>query len=122
MMKTRESNVIKGLRMLLQQFRARNSDDVKFIGQDHLGNKYYEGKNDRPGGKLRRFYKDSDKRYEGPVEVDLSKRIPPAWDSWLRHRRNDPPSLEEVIQSDSYFEMQQSRAAEKKSLKSSVED
>lgn len=38
--------------------------------------------------------------------ADLT-RVPPAWDAWLRYRRKEPPSLEEIEESERYFIAQQ---------------
>lgn len=56
------------------------------VSQDHLGNKYYEGK-PRPGYKRPRrwvSYKD---------DVNASE-VPPEWHGWLHHQTDDLPDPE----------------------------
>lgn len=86
----------------------------KLIGQDHLGNKYYEVL--KPGHQWRK----KQRYFEAPgvdptsyIVVDKAK-VPPAWNAWLRFRRDDPPTVEEVQESEDYFVNQQNLAAEKK--------
>ncbi|XP_074643033.1 NADH dehydrogenase [ubiquinone] 1 alpha subcomplex assembly factor 2-like [Tubulanus polymorphus] len=63
----------------------------KFIGSDYLGNTYYElEKSESERAKKSRYVKSRD------GDEWNSPKIPTEWDSWLRGRREDPPSLEEV--------------------------
>ena len=47
------------------------------MGEDHLGNVYYEGGRD-PNGVVRRWV-----IYNGPNDAS---RVPPEWFSWLHHQ------------------------------------
>ncbi len=57
----------------------------KLVGQDHLGNTYYEGGVDSEG-RTRRWV-----IYKGYSEASM---IPPGWHGWIHHRVATPPSAE----------------------------
>lgn len=60
------------------------------IGIDAQGNKYFEIPADPQGGRRlpRRWF----------VPIDEEKGIPtPEWSQWLRGRRNEPPTHEEIL-------------------------
>lgn len=61
----------------------------KLVGEDFFGTKYYE----IPRSSTSRFKKPA--RYFQPVN-DFDQEIPPEWEAWLRHRRKEPPTLEEI--------------------------
>ena len=72
-----------------------NEKKQRIVGTDHLGNKYYEIPAD-PSRGIRRpkrgFENDkTDYSESGTVE------IPMEWQAWLRLRRDDPPTPEEVF-------------------------
>ncbi|KAJ3300150.1 hypothetical protein HDU76_006147 [Blyttiomyces sp. JEL0837] len=68
---------------------------LKFMGRDLQGNKYYEGPPIRAGTALpRRTIEYKNKRLEYS-DYD-SSTIPVQWMSWLRHTRDNPPSIEEL--------------------------
>ena len=70
----------------------------KFIGQDLQGNLYFEGPPVREGlSKSRRSIVYGDGRDAYSQYVPHS--IPVQWQAWLRHTREQPPSLDE-LQSD----------------------
>lgn len=52
------------------------------MGEDHLGNVYYEGGKDTNGNPRRWVI------YEGSNDAS---RVPPAWFSWLHHQVDDVP-------------------------------
>ena len=58
----------------------------KLVGEDGMGNRYFEGKA-RPGYyKPRRWVKPKDKKsYD-------SSQVPPEWHGWLHHQSDDVPS------------------------------
>ncbi|KAL3868899.1 hypothetical protein ACJMK2_041655 [Sinanodonta woodiana] len=62
-----------------------------FMGQDQYGNKYFEKKAE-PSQNLR------GSRYVLPQSKDLFEvpEIPTEWNAWLRHRRVEPPTEEEI--------------------------
>ncbi|XP_064626769.1 NADH dehydrogenase [ubiquinone] 1 alpha subcomplex assembly factor 2-like [Lineus longissimus] len=79
----------------------------KYVGEDHLGNKYFEiQKDEKSGVKAKRSYKA---HTEDPTAVG---DIPTEWDSWLRWRRNDPPMQEEIDKNYAMMMARQARAQE----------
>ena len=56
------------------------------VGEDELGNVYYEGGTDSEG-RTRRWV-----IYNGYVEASA---IPPGWHGWMHHRTDTPPSKED---------------------------
>ncbi|KAF6199634.1 hypothetical protein GE061_005932 [Apolygus lucorum] len=67
----------------------------KLIGKDYLGNSYYEVKPPVHSSRSR------PSRYYIPKDNDATKfdePLPAEWEAWLRLRRRDPPSTEEVAQ------------------------
>lgn len=59
----------------------------RFVGQDELGNRYYEARDDRDSydrGRKRRWV-----IYKG--YADASK-VPPDWHGWLRYTYDEPPT------------------------------
>lgn len=106
------SRIVKALKFLFSQRRLRAQEKITFIGQDHLGNKFYE--RCRPSDwRVNRRYFERTYVKEGEDFADLT-RVPPAWDAWLRYRRKDPPSPEEVEESERYFRTQQQLLAKEK--------
>ncbi|VDN53121.1 unnamed protein product [Dracunculus medinensis] len=70
----------------LQSFK-RNSVGMKnFIGEDSVGNKFYE----ICEGKMHKIKRI----YEPAPEIDIKPS--PEWESWLRGTRRFPPSSEEL--------------------------
>lgn len=61
----------------------------KLVGKDFFGTKYYEVSRSSTS----RFKKPA--RYFQSVN-DFDQEIPPEWEAWLRHRRKEPPTLEEI--------------------------
>jgi NADH:ubiquinone oxidoreductase subunit len=60
-----------------------------FVGQDDLGNKYYEARDDRDSydkGRKRRWV-----IYNGYAEAS---KVPPDWHGWLRYTFDEPPTTE----------------------------
>jgi NADH dehydrogenase [ubiquinone] 1 alpha subcomplex assembly factor 2 len=68
-----------------------NSSKTICVGTDHFGTKYFEHINSKSE------YKRS-RRYFVPIDkTNFEQDLPCEWESWLRHRRADPPTNEEVI-------------------------
>ncbi|XP_060825298.1 NADH dehydrogenase [ubiquinone] 1 alpha subcomplex assembly factor 2 [Bombus pascuorum] len=62
----------------------------KLIGEDYYGTKYYEIENPRSRRK-------NSPRYFVPVNKDDdTQEVPVEWEAWLRYRRKDPPTREEI--------------------------
>lgn len=74
------------------------------VGTDHLGNKYYFIPEQKTWtGRVVRA-----KRMVEPVNPSESEyvegNIPMEWDAWIRGRRKEPPSMEELMKNISYRE------------------
>lgn len=77
------------------------------VGRDYLGNVYWEQPPDPVKGrtKFKRWYfPQSDDDWDRP--------IPPEWESWLRYRRPDPPSEEEINRNIAIAQLKKIRAKE----------
>ncbi|XP_070689250.1 NADH dehydrogenase [ubiquinone] 1 alpha subcomplex assembly factor 2 [Pempheris klunzingeri] len=82
------------------------------VGTDHLGNKYYLIPEQKTWtGRLVRA-----KRMvvaANPTEYEyMEGSIPMEWDAWIRGRRKEPPSIEELLQNESYREQIKLKAME----------
>ncbi|XP_029295347.1 NADH dehydrogenase [ubiquinone] 1 alpha subcomplex assembly factor 2 [Cottoperca gobio] len=82
------------------------------IGTDALGNTYYSiPKQKTWTGRLvrarRMVVAANPKEHEY-----LEGSIPTEWDAWIRGRRKEPPSIEELLKNDSYRENIKSKAKE----------
>lgn len=62
----------------------------KLIGEDYYGTKYYEEE-------IRYSSRKRPPRYFVPVnKEDFEQELPAEWESWLRYRRKEPPTQEEI--------------------------
>ncbi|XP_026198773.1 NADH dehydrogenase [ubiquinone] 1 alpha subcomplex assembly factor 2 [Anabas testudineus] len=82
------------------------------VGTDHLGNKYYLIPQQKTWtGRLVRA-----KRMvvaANPTEYEyIEGSIPMEWDAWIRGRRKEPPTVEELLKNESYREEIKLRAKE----------
>ncbi|XP_012283464.1 NADH dehydrogenase [ubiquinone] 1 alpha subcomplex assembly factor 2 [Orussus abietinus] len=64
----------------------------KLVGEDFLGTKYYEQTVKKGGGR-----KKPARSFVTETEDDFDQEIPAEWEAWLRHRRAEPPTEEEVL-------------------------
>ncbi|XP_015432495.1 PREDICTED: mimitin, mitochondrial [Dufourea novaeangliae] len=68
-----------------------NFNRPKLIGTDYFGTKYYEVQVTSTS------VRKKPSRYFTPVnEDDHEQEIPAEWESWLRYRRTEPPTIEEI--------------------------
>lgn len=88
-------------------------DVIKFIGEDHLGNRYYEAERANNPKKIQRYYERKVKPENITDAVDLT-HVPPAWHAWLRFTRKEPPSQVEIQEGEEYYNYQQALATAKK--------
>lgn len=87
-------NFLKSLK-----FKAKE----KPIGSDAQGNKYFETPADPQGGRR------MPRRWFVPVDVDTG--VPtPEWSQWLRGRRAEPPTNEEIAYNESISNMKKVNA------------
>ncbi|XP_039952550.1 NADH dehydrogenase [ubiquinone] 1 alpha subcomplex assembly factor 2 [Bactrocera neohumeralis] len=78
-----------------------------FIGEDYFGNKYYEIPANPSIGKRK------PSRYFVPTDKEaFDQELTAEWEAWLRGRRNEPPTREELVRNLSIMEMKQRNAAE----------
>ncbi|KAG5309081.1 NDUF2 factor, partial [Pseudoatta argentina] len=62
----------------------------KLIGEDYFGTKYYEED-------IRYSVRKRPPRYFIPVnKEDFEQELPAEWEAWLRYRRKEPPTREEI--------------------------
>lgn len=103
----------KSFRTIFKSLKTiRNKEKIIFVGEDKDGTRYYEAQEPHKVRKLRRYYEKRVPSTDFDV-VDLIQ-VPPAWDAWLRYRRQDPPTEEELKDSDNYYKFQQELAAKNK--------
>lgn len=75
----------------------------KFIGEDYNGTKYYEDSG-APSKRGRMFT---------PVDPEnFMQEMPAEWESWLRYRRHEPPTNEEIKASYNLIMQKKSNAAQ----------
>lgn len=64
----------------------------KLIGTDYYGTKYYE----EPIASYSQRRRPS-RSFVPVTKDDFEQELPAEWESWLRHRRKEPPSEEECL-------------------------
>ncbi|GFY73964.1 mimitin, mitochondrial [Trichonephila inaurata madagascariensis] len=82
--------------------------DGKLMGQDHLGNKYYEAASSNPHS----MRKSKNRWFEPKVEEDWQQNLPAEWEAWLRGRRQHAPTEEEVLHNLSIAQMKKVKGDE----------
>ena len=83
--------------------QAVDNSDVRVIGEDYLGNLYYE----------RTIEGKRPRRWVLPIEEDdWDKPVPPEWEAWLRYRRNNPPTFDEINLNIAMAQLKKLRAQE----------
>ncbi|XP_014356537.2 uncharacterized protein LOC106709282 [Papilio machaon] len=76
------------------------------MGKDFSGNIYYEIPADPSRGKRK-----PSRWYDPPKGNDFEDPIPAEWESWLRMRREDPPTEEEIEHNLAIAKLKQENAA-----------
>lgn len=78
-----------------------------YIGEDYFGNKYYEIPPNPSIGKRKasRWFEPSDKEA-------FDQELTAEWEAWLRGRRVEPPTKEELVKNLQIMEMKKRNAAE----------
>ncbi|XP_066499482.1 NADH dehydrogenase [ubiquinone] 1 alpha subcomplex assembly factor 2 [Hoplias malabaricus] len=74
------------------------------VGTDHFGNKYYYVPEQKTWtGRVVRARRMVEAL--NPTEFEyLEGNIPSEWDAWIRGRRKDPPTIEELLKNERYRE------------------
>eukprot|EP00111_Clytia_hemisphaerica_P005505 TCONS_00015972-protein len=96
--------------MVVKWIRSIISSSKKLVGKDPFGNFYFEVV--KGSGRVQRSF-DGQTKHEEYQTGDL----PHEWEAWLRGKRTEPPSDEEIIKNLKYSAQVQMRA-----VKRSAED
>ncbi|KAI8970280.1 hypothetical protein BDF20DRAFT_825957 [Mycotypha africana] len=80
------------------------------VGYDLKGNEYWECPNPL-GGRMKRWVQMADKA-DNDITVFHHNKLPVLWQSWLRHTRDRPPTIAELIQDEKRVWTVQSKAKE----------
>ncbi|KAJ3665517.1 hypothetical protein Zmor_001009 [Zophobas morio] len=75
------------------------------VGSDYFGNKYYEIPADPSVGKRK-----ASRWFDPPKKDDFMQEMPAEWEAWLRGRRTEPPSEEEVMRNYALMQMKKKNA------------
>ena len=74
-----------------------------YVGTDAYGNRYYRER--RPQTRKGTLMREKRwVRYQGPIE---GSKIPPLWNSWLHHGRDEVPQAEEFAAAPSWIKSHQ---------------
>ncbi|XP_059051204.1 NADH dehydrogenase [ubiquinone] 1 alpha subcomplex assembly factor 2 [Achroia grisella] len=76
------------------------------MGKDYIGNIYYEIPADPSVGKRK-----PSRWYDPPKGQDFLDPIPAEWEAWLRMRRTDPPTQEEIANNLAIAKLKKENAA-----------
>ncbi|OXA63478.1 NADH dehydrogenase [ubiquinone] 1 alpha subcomplex assembly factor 2 [Folsomia candida] len=93
----------------IKSFRPRQITG-NLIGKDRFGNQYFEIPPNPSIGKRKaeRWFQPT-----GKNELDhFDKELPAEWESWLRGRRDNPPSEEELVKNQAIALLKKQNAAE----------
>uniref|UniRef100_A0A8D0G7Z9 NADH:ubiquinone oxidoreductase complex assembly factor 2 n=1 Tax=Sphenodon punctatus TaxID=8508 RepID=A0A8D0G7Z9_SPHPU len=96
---------MSGLWRLLRALKVRVTGPPKeLVGLDHYGNKYYLiPKHETWAGQTIRERRmvDAGNLKEYQYEAGI---IPTEWEAWIRKKRKDPPTIEEILKNENYRE------------------
>ncbi|XP_028313017.1 NADH dehydrogenase [ubiquinone] 1 alpha subcomplex assembly factor 2 [Gouania willdenowi] len=82
------------------------------VGTDHLGNKYYFIPQQKTWtGRLLRAKRTVEAATTSECEY-MEGSIPIEWEAWIRGRRKEPPTIEELLKNESYREQIKVKAKE----------
>ncbi|GBP90598.1 hypothetical protein EVAR_86438_1 [Eumeta japonica] len=84
--------------------RARTRERKQ--AKDYLGNTYFEIPPNPSLGKRK-----ATRWYDPPKGKDFNDPVPPEWEAWLRQRRNEPPTKEEIEYNLAIIKLKQENAA-----------
>ncbi|XP_026477117.1 NADH dehydrogenase [ubiquinone] 1 alpha subcomplex assembly factor 2 [Ctenocephalides felis] len=91
------------LKNFINSFKiGRANIKANFIGKDHLGNKYYETPGNPSIGKRK-----ANRYFEPTIKEKFDQELPAEWEAWLRNRRTEPPTEEEINHNLKIIEMKQ---------------
>ncbi|CAK1602316.1 unnamed protein product [Parnassius mnemosyne] len=93
------------IRNLLNSLKPRQIQGNQ-MGRDYIGNIYYEIPADPSRGKRK-----PSRWYDPPKGLDFQDPLPAEWESWLRMRRKEPPTEEEIAKNLAIAQMKKENAA-----------
>lgn len=100
-----ERNLVKIIfQNIINSFKPRTHTGAQ-VGTDYFGNKYFEEPADPSRGRRH------PRRWIQTVSDRFDQEMPAEWDAWLRKRRAEPPSDEEVLKNKAIMEMKKVNAA-----------
>ncbi|ODM86922.1 Mimitin, mitochondrial, partial [Orchesella cincta] len=103
----KERDVFKMIWTNFRNFLRPRQIRGNLIGKDNFGNQYFEIPADPSIGKRK------DARWFEPVVKDnFMQEMPAEWEAWLRGRRKEPPTVEEVLRNQAIADMKKVNAAE----------
>nr|XP_019542116.2 NADH dehydrogenase [ubiquinone] 1 alpha subcomplex assembly factor 2 [Aedes albopictus] len=77
------------------------------MGEDYLGNKYYEIPANPSLGQRR-----PQRRFEPTEKEAYNQEVTAEWEAWLRGRRKEPPTEQELLRNLAIMKMKERNAAE----------
>jgi len=101
----------------LRQGNTGKPADAVQVGSDPFGNRYWEIPADPRRGKRRpvRWYDAPETNQKEILGVDryggFDAKLPAEWDSWLRMRRDEPPTPEQIMDSMALADLKKRNAA-----------
>lgn len=98
------------IRMILKNFvTSLKPRQIRgtLIGSDYFGNKYYEIPPNPSLGKRR-----ASRWFDPPTKDDFMQEMPAEWEAWLRGRRQEPPSEDEVMKNLAIMQLKKKNAIE----------
>ncbi|XP_053658429.1 NADH dehydrogenase [ubiquinone] 1 alpha subcomplex assembly factor 2 [Anopheles marshallii] len=90
----------------LKSFRPRQIKG-NYVGEDYFGNKYYEIPPDPSVGRRR-----ASRWFEPTAKEAYDQEITAEWEAWLRGRRKEPPTEQELLKNLAIMKMKERNAAE----------
>ncbi|XP_013197079.1 NADH dehydrogenase [ubiquinone] 1 alpha subcomplex assembly factor 2 [Amyelois transitella] len=93
------------LQNFINSFRPRQIQGNN-VGKDYIGNVYFEIPADASRGKRK-----PTRWYDPPKGLDFQDPIPAEWEAWLRMRRPEPPTEEEIAKNIAVAKLKKINAA-----------
>lgn len=94
------------LKNFINSFKPRQFQGT-LVGSDYFGNKYYEIPTNPSIGKNK-----ASRWFEPPEKEDFMQEMPAEWESWLRGRRKQTPSEDEVMKNLALMKLKKKNAIE----------
>ncbi|KAL1460681.1 hypothetical protein WDU94_012639 [Cyamophila willieti] len=91
----------------INSLRPKHVRKGNHIGTDYMGTKYFEIPADPQGG-IRR----PTRSFEPIVKDRFDQTVPPEWEAWLRGRRKEPPTEDEINKHLAIIKLKEKNAAE----------